>query len=181
MHLRLQQEKKYAGIKSVCIFVMHQLIGTFGAATIAAFLVNFSFKLLHPLDASLFTSHNASVLLTELPYFPAQIILAAWLGFWLALRVQHRVMLWVWVLPLLVLCYAVIVGPIFTPESTSVLMLSGSSPATFSHYFGSGCNPEKLCEDQLMITMPFYAASSYSVGALLGKKLNHLQRHGLIG
>jgi hypothetical protein len=39
----------------------------------------------------------------------------------------------------------------------------------FSFYFGRGCQPKDGCIDQLLITMPLYAAIAYSGGALLAR------------
>jgi|HubBroStandDraft_4_1064222.scaffolds.fasta_scaffold04803_6 hypothetical protein len=158
-------------IRGVLVFAMHQLIGTWGVGIAAAFLVFASFEILRPLSSSLFVSHNASILLTELHYFPMQIILALWTGWSFGRRFQHRAMLWVWVLPLLLLCYAVAAIPTLTPNMafTSVIMQATGNHSSLSHYFGSGCRVENLCLDQLIITMPFYVSVSYSLGALFGR------------
>jgi hypothetical protein len=88
-------------IRGVLVFAMHQLIGTWGVAIAAAFLVFAWFEILRPLGSSLFVSHNAHILLTELHYFPTQIILALWSGWSFGRRFQHAATLWVWVLPFL--------------------------------------------------------------------------------
>jgi hypothetical protein len=106
-------------------------------------------------------------ILTETPFFPAQITLGLYSGWWLGRRFQHRSMVWVWVIPGLILCYALVAGPNLSPQPTSVLMHSGG---TLSHYFGWGCQPKDRCLDQLVITMPFYAATAYSLGAWLALK-----------
>jgi hypothetical protein len=72
-------------------------------------------------------------------------------------------MLWVWVIPLAILCYAVIA---FEPKWKSVLVHESWLP----HYFGWGCLPTDHCLDQLVITMPFYAAAAYSIGAWFALK-----------
>src|SRR3954454_23894141 len=75
-------------------------------------------------------------------------------------------MLWVWVLPLAVLCFALIA---FNPEWTSVLARPSTVGSRLSHYFGWGCQPRAHCLDQLVITMPFYSSVAYSLGALLAR------------
>ena len=121
--------------------------------------------------ASLFVSYNASILLTELHYFPMQIILALWTGWSFGRRFQHRSMLWVWVLPFLLLCYAVVAIPTLAPDIvfTSVITQATGNHSSLSHYFGSGCLVENGCIDQLIITMPFYVSVFYSLGALLAR------------
>jgi hypothetical protein len=111
-------------------------------------------------------------ILTETPYFPAQIALGFWSGWFLGKRFRHRSMTYVWVLPLLVLGYAMVAIPTLSPEFTSVLTHQQSP---FSHYFGWGCQPKNGCIDQLVTTMPFYAAASYSLGALLALKTKQIR------
>jgi hypothetical protein len=160
--------------KGVLVFVMHQLIGTWGVAVAAVPLAFISFEILRPLDPRLFVEHNAHVLLTELPYFPMQVVLALWSGWTFSRRFHHRSMFWIWVLPFLVLCYAVVAVPTLTPDLTikSVVAQTVGSQSPLSHYFGSGCTVENRCIDQLLITMPFYASVSYSLGALLARRLS---------
>jgi hypothetical protein len=160
-------------IRGALVFAMHQFIGTWGVAMAAVPLAFFSFEILRPLNPHLFASHNVHVLLTELPYFPMQIILALWSGWSFNRRFHHGSMLWVWVLPFLILCYAVVAVPTLTPDQvfTSVVMQAGGNQSAFSHYFGSGCRVEDRCVDQLVITMPFYVSVSYSLGALLAQRL----------
>jgi hypothetical protein len=114
--------------------------------------------------------HPLYWILSQTPYYPVQIIFGLGLGWSVSRRFQHRAMLWVWVIPLAILCYAVTT---FTPEWTSVL--EGPSTSRFSHYFGwegsvRGPCRDVHCMDQLVITMPFYAAVAYSVGGWLGLK-----------
>lgn len=166
-------------LRAVLIFAIHQFIAALGVAVAAAILIPFTFDLLRSVNPRLFTSHNAHFLLTKVPYFPMQIILAFWSGWSFYLRYRHRAMLWVWVLPLLVLCYAVMVFPILMPNQTSIIVQAAGSQSALSHYFGRGCSMEVRCEDQLLITMPLYSSVSYSIGALIARKIQrnaHLAR-----
>jgi hypothetical protein len=149
------------------VFAMYQLIATFGVAIGAAILTFSSFALLRPLNPRALSFHNASWILTELPYFPVQILLGLWSGWWFGRRSGRRSMLRVWVLPLLILCYALIAVPTLTPEAASSVLASASP---FSHYFGSSCSVRDHCIDQLLVTMPFYASISYSLGALIARE-----------
>jgi hypothetical protein len=167
-------------VKDVFVFVGHEFMATLGVGISAAFVTDFSFATLRPLGSRLFSSYNASWLVTELPYFPMQIILGLWLGWSFRRRFQHHSMLWVWVLPFLILCYAVIAGPIIMLHPDSIIAQAGGGFSPLSHYFGRGCDPRDLCLDQLMFTMPFYASVAYALGALLARnappKINSFQR-----
>jgi hypothetical protein len=150
---------------------MHQFIATLGVAMAAAFLAVFTFTLLRPLNPHLFASRNAHFILTRVPYFPMQVILGLWSGWSFGRRFQHRSMLWVWVLPLLIISYAVISLPALVPNQTSVIEVAGRNQSRISHYFGRGCSVDDRCEDQLLVTMPLYASIAYSVGALMARKM----------
>ncbi|HTS12018.1 MAG TPA: hypothetical protein VMH00_07870 [Candidatus Limnocylindrales bacterium] len=155
-------------IRASLVFVMHQIGATFGVGIVASALLFSSFGLLHWLSPGVLTLHNASRLLTEVPYFPIQVVVGLWSGWFLGRRLWERAMLWVWVLPLLALCCMMIVMPHLTLRSESIL--TQTEPLyRLSHYFGNGCNVKDGCFDQLMFTMPLYASVSYSIGALLGR------------
>jgi hypothetical protein len=111
----------------------------------------------------LFIDHNVHRLLTDLPYFPFQIILGLWFGWALSRHFRHRSMLWVWILPLALLCFA------FADLST---VSSLGFRLRLMHFFAQGCQPENRCVDQLVITMPFYASVSYSLGAFLARRIS---------
>jgi hypothetical protein len=157
--------------KATALFALHQFVGTFGVAFAAAVLIFFWFELLRPLYPGLFTSSNASRLLTGLPYFPSQVILGLWSGWSLRRRFRHRSMVWVWILPLVVLSYAVIAVPTMTPGQVPPSFQAGIGQSRLEHYFGHGCRIEERCTDQLGITMPFYVSLSYALGAFLASKL----------
>jgi hypothetical protein len=155
--------------KSVLIFVVHQIVGTWGIAFLAAFGLTSLFDVI-PDSASWKPSmHLAYWLLTENPFYPVQIVAGLYLGWLIGRRFQHKSMLWIWVLPFAFLCYALMVGPIgLFPQWTSALARP-STVGSLSYYCGRGCQPRAHCIDQLMITMPFYASAAYSLGALLAR------------
>jgi hypothetical protein len=169
----MEEQMSRLHIKDVLVFATHQLVGTWGVAIAAAPLTFVSFEILRPLNPRLFVSHNAHVLLTELAYFPMQMALALWSGWSFSRRFHHRSMLWVWVLPFLILCYVVAAVPTLTPDLifTSVLAKANRNQSPLFHYVGPGCRIENRCLDQVLITMPFYASVSYSLGALLARRL----------
>src|ERR1700680_2610929 len=96
---------------------MHQVVGTWGIAAFSSFGIIEAFD---SFDVFGWHSsvHYAHWILTSSPYYPVQIAVGLYLGWLLGRRFQQRVMLWVWVIPLAILCYAMVS---FTPEWTSVL------------------------------------------------------------
>jgi hypothetical protein len=158
-------------LTSIGIFSAHQLTGTFGVG-IFAYLLGISVHDLAALLGKEYSMRPVHYILTETPYFPSQIALGLWFGWLLGRRFRHHSMIYVWVLPLLVLCFAILSVPTLTPGYTSVLTREQSP---FSHYFGWGCQPKDHCIDQLVTTMPFYAAASYSLGALLAFKTKQIR------
>ena len=155
------------------IFSLHQLIATLGVGFLASTATFFMFDLLRPLSPHFFTNHNVYEVSTQLPYFPVQILEGLWCGWALSRRLRQREMLWVWVLPALVLCYAMIAEPNISAGFTSAIVLAGRNKSVWSHFFGSGCRSDLggPCLDQLIFTMPFYASAAYSLGALLARKM----------
>jgi len=150
-------------IKSVLLFVIHQFVGTWGIAFFAYYLGSSTLELLSALGRT-YSMRPLHWILTETPFFPVQIALGLYMGWLLSRRFNHRSMLWVWIIPASILCYAVVAGATFSPFETSVLTTSGDPLA---HYFGWGCQLKYRCQDQLLITMPFYASAAYSIGAWL--------------
>jgi hypothetical protein len=148
-------------LKSALTFVMHQFLGTWGVAMFAYYLgiLTVDFMGVLRLPHAMRPLHW---ILTETPFFPVQIVLALYSGWYLSRRLEHKSMVWIWVLPGLILSWAVTTMAV---QLSSVFALSGGA---FSHYFGTGCRPKDHCLDQLLITMPFYTAIAYSVGARLG-------------
>lgn len=149
---------------------MHQLIAVCGIAIFAYFLGVSIFEETLPL----IFHRNYSIRylqwsLTETPYFPIQIGLGFYFGWMLSRRLHHQSMLWVWVIPFLNLCYALLFVPTLTPGLTSVMVRAGANQSVLSHYFGWGCQPKDHCLDQLFTTMPLYVSAAYSVGALFGR------------
>ncbi len=150
-------------VRSALVFVMHQIIGTEGViwlTTLGAFLFTGSITEVHEAWAHSALTRGIHLILTNTPFFPIQISVGAYLGWKLYRRWRHRSMLWVWIFPGLVLTYAVIAIPTFSPWSLS------AETGPLSHYFGWGCQADYRCYDQLTFTEPFYTSVAYSLGAL---------------
>ena len=126
---------------------LHQIMSTAGVLVLAGFLT-----------FATSSAAQARWILTETPYFPVQIGLAFVIGFVLQGYLRHRLMLWVWLLPFLILSVSFILTPL--PFVSRI-----------ERYFDRGCRPEFRCFVQLAVTLPFYTAASYSFAAFLSRKL----------
>jgi hypothetical protein len=168
-------------LKSVLIFLSHQIISTLGVLVFASLLGTTVFEILSQVGIPL-QMRSVQWALTETPYFPVQIGLGFLWGWLIGRRFRQESIVWVWVIPGLILCYAVIAVRTITPNLTSVL---GQSADPLSHYFGWGCQPKNRCLDQILVTMPFYSAIAYSMGGYLGLRMTknsnntRLERGGL--
>jgi hypothetical protein len=156
--------------RGVLSFVLHQYIGTLGIVVLAGFLVAYVFDVLQ-LFGKQVPSHIMFWILTGTPYYPVQIGLGLLLGWSIGRRVQHRAMLWVWILPLAYLTYAIIAIATLVPQLIPPEYQAGVGETRFKHYFGWGCGDVHPCFDQNAITVLFYVAAAYSIGALLARKV----------
>lgn len=154
--------------ESLLVFVFHQFVGTWGVAFLAAFGLSSLFDLLPDLGGWKPSMRFVHWVLTENPFYPVQIVAGLYFGWLLGRRFQHRSMLWIWLLPLAILAYAFVATPVVSPWA-SILVRPETLQSRLSFYFGWGCQPRARCIDQLLITMPFYAPVSYSLGALLAR------------
>jgi hypothetical protein len=147
-------------VQGIVLFVFQQYFSTWGIIILAASLTDYIFDLLHLFRKTL-PSTTMYWILTGTPYYPIQIGLGLLLGWLIGRRVRHRAMVWVWVLPFAYLSLALIASPQWIPPGES----------RWKHYFGWGYGGMHPCFDQAVITLPFYAAAAYSVGALLARKM----------
>ncbi len=75
-----------------------------------------------------------------------------------------------WLLPLAYLTYALIAIPTLVPQWIPSEYQAGVGESRFKHYFGLGCRVHP-CFDQNAVTVLFYIAAAYSIGALLARKV----------
>jgi hypothetical protein len=150
-------------------FAAHQIIGTWGVGVTVPWLVAFGFDLLR-LFGRPFLMRDSYWISTETGFFPFQIAFALFLGWLLGRDLRRRSMIWVWVLPFAILCYAVAAIPTVSPFPISPNLQSSIGQSRLWHYFGWGCRAEHRCLDQVVILMPFYAAAAYSIGALVAPR-----------
>lgn len=71
------------------------------------------------------------------------------------------------------LTYAIIAIPTLVPQWIPPQYQAGVGESRFKHYFGWGCRGVHPCFDQNAITVLFYIAAAYSVGALLARKVRN--------
>lgn len=155
----------------VAVFVVFQLVATWGTIVTATEATGLPFELFRVFGRPI-SAHYLHWILTETPYFPIQISLALILGWLYSYSTNYKPMLWVWVLPCAVLCYALVAIPSVFPALTS--QVPQPAQTQFSHYFGYGCQPQNRCVDQTVITLPFYTSASYALGALAAQRIRAL-------
>lgn len=155
---------------SVLSFVGHLAIASLAVPMLATYLTGYAFDILR-LVGKTYPAQTLYEVLSGTPYFPVQIFIGVMVG-WVVSRYFFRpIMLWVWILPFAFLVYAFAAIPTLFPNITAPEFQVGIAQSRFSHYFGWGCRPTNHCPDQLFVTLPFYAAGSYSLGALAGATL----------
>jgi hypothetical protein len=154
-------QTRESATKGVLVFVMHQLTAWVVVPIAAPFLFGFCFDLLRPFGYTL-PLRDFHRILTELHYFPVQIVVGFLLGWSLGRYLRHEAMRWVWIIPLLILCVAAIAVP---------AVRSLTLESRLAYFFGQGCRPVDHCFAQLPFTLPFYAAASYSLGAAAAFKM----------
>jgi hypothetical protein len=152
------------------IFLMHQIIGIWVTIRSAPILTASAVNLLRLLGFHL-TKADYYWVLNGTPYFPVQIGEGLLLGWILGRYLRHRSMLWVWVLPFIYLCYAIVAIPTLNPDVTPPAFQAGIGQSRLTHYLGWGCQPVNHCYDQEVVTSLAYAAGAYSLGAFAAEKL----------
>jgi hypothetical protein len=148
------------------IFLMHQLISTAGIGVFVVFAAAASLETLRTIRWQ-YLEYAWYQIFAYRPYFPVQILAGFYLGWLIARRFGHRVMIWVWIIPAAILCYAVVAVPTLAPNMISPILWSGGGESWLTHYFGWGCSMRDGCFDQVLVTQPSYTAIAYSIGALL--------------
>ena len=165
------QPPLHSSARVLVSFLLHQIISTIGVAIMAPLAVIVFADIVRIFGVSLYSS-DLHKIITETPYFPVQVLLALFLGWLIGRFVRQRSALWVWVLPLAILSWFVVafpsVGQIGVPQHAVL-----RSPDRWSHYFRWGCRARHACIDldQLVVTMPFYSATVYSLGAWIARKM----------
>ena len=99
-----------------------------------------------------------------------QIMTGLLLGFHLGRRYDHRVMLWTWVVPASLISYLILFAPLHP------VVVSGVEITPIQHFFGWACLPQNHCFEQVGFTLLLYAASAYSIGALLVRRIPRLSK-----
>ncbi len=151
------------------LFVIHLVVGTIGV-TFAAAVQTYSVMLfLHPFFPSL-GSRTVHWILTETPYFPVQILGGLLCGFLLGRRYSHQVMLWIWIVPAMGIALMLLFAPLQS------IIVSGVEISKTEHFFGWDCLPQNHCFYQVGLTLPFYTASAYSLGALVARTFTRSRR-----
>ncbi|MBI2818065.1 MAG: hypothetical protein HYX72_14115 [Acidobacteria bacterium] len=176
MQAAAEQPRTRGVLKSLLTSAGHQLLGPYGSMIAAYFVLGFAADLGGILGWRHFQT-NFRWILTGTPFYPAQIIVGFSLGWLLGRRLRQPFMVWVWVLPLILLTYALVSPPVLNQFA----MNSPPDQPLMTHYFGWICN---RCADQavhqITFTVPFYASVMYSAGALLALRTREDFRPALL-
>jgi hypothetical protein len=135
--------------------IVHQIIGLIGIPVLSAVLI---FPLCHLAQSMspAIPSGLASRLLTQIPGFPIQACVGLLLGVILGRYSQRRIMLWVWVLPLLLFCFALLFPP-----------LNGSS--LFGPYYSPEAHHKSTFLEHLSWSILFIPSATYALGAKIAR------------
>lgn len=156
-------------VRSAAAFVLHQFIATVGLLFLPPLLTAYVFDILRVLGKP-YPMTSMYWILTGTPYYPLQISLGLFLGYLIGRRARNRVMLWVWVLPAAFLTVALLAFPTLVVPFTALRYPASLGGSPLELYFGWGCGGAHPCFDQAALTLPFYAAAAYSIGALLARR-----------
>ncbi len=154
-------------INGVLKLIMHQAIAASFAFLIAG-MAAYIFAGWVRLFGWRITVHALGALLVQNPYHPIQIGIALFLGWSLGGWLQHRTMLWVWIIPAIILGYKFATFPWNGPVEFDAHWSLGWS-TRLTHFFGWGCRWQNHCLEQMEFTLPFYVAVAYSIGAYAGR------------
>jgi hypothetical protein len=152
--------------RAILTFFTHQFLATAAVALIAPLALAVSVEFPRPFGWII----SSRKILAETPYFPVQIALALLFGWTLGGWLPDKSMMKVWILPFAALSVAFGLYPTHQPFVIERFRYLSTAPA-LSHFFGSGCSVRNYCFDQLLLTMPFYAASTYSLASWFRNKL----------
>lgn len=152
-----QEKLKTAGIVFLWILsaIIHQTIGLVGIPVLSTVMVS-SFCSIVQGSSPLFPPHLAGRLLTQIPGYPIQASLGILLGFILGRYSQRRVILSVWILPLVIFCLVLLIRPM------------DGSPA-FGPYYLPEANHKTTLLEQLSWLIVVIPSAAYALGAKLAK------------
>jgi hypothetical protein len=148
-------------MRNILTFLLHQFLST-AALFVGSPIIVFSITAVLHVWRPEITSHTASRVLTTIPEFPIQTMLAFLFGFWLFKWTGQKAALWVWVIPAIGMLILLVHGPV-----AEYGLHNGAN--VFSHFFGNGCKPGDRCLDQIIFTLPFCTSVAYSLGAAFAR------------
>ena len=136
-------------------FLIHQVVSTLGVMMLSAISWYSTMELLKLVRVNLTTGVTTLVLL-GIPGFPFQGIVGFVLGVGQTRRLRVKSALFVWILPLLWFCFGTLaVAPSLEP----------------AYLIGGGCKVSRGCFYQAGWTLPLVASVSYTLGAIVSKRL----------
>lgn len=160
--------------------LVHQALAPWGAILATPWVLALFSELAVHLGWKVYLSELHQVMYGT-PYFPIQVGLSLFLGWVVGGTLRHRCIIWVWILPFVSLCFALVgVSLIPAPSFASLgyplagsLTIAQSTGLSLSsrltHFFGWGYRIQPF--NQVVATLPFYCAAVYSIGAVVASRL----------
>jgi hypothetical protein len=137
----------------VSLYLMHLLVATLGVGLATAMLFETILKpVLQPE-----MGHAKLVSIAAGPYYPLEILLAGFAGYFAYGKLKGNHRFWVWILPSVYLGMKIILW------TTTTVLQHHNWHTTVAHFFVG--TPPHYPEGN--ITIPFYTSLSYTFGALL--------------
>jgi hypothetical protein len=134
-------------MRNVLTFLLHQFLSTVAVMVVSPIIVFSIASILHIWWPDI-SSHTASRVLTTIPEFPIQTMLAFLFGFWLFKWTGQKAALWVWIIPAIGMLILLVHGPV-----AEYGIHSGAN--VFSHFFGTGCKPGTVALIKLYLQCRF--------------------------
>jgi hypothetical protein len=136
--------------------LVHQIIGLLGIPVLSAFVLFTFGSTAEALHLS-FTAHSASAILTQIPGYPVQACLGLILGLILGRYAQRKVIVWVWVLPLILFVSVMLFPPLY-----------GS--AAFGPYYPPDAHHVPSLAERLSWLIVLIPSAAYATGAKLARQ-----------
>jgi hypothetical protein len=171
--------------KAPLLFLTCQSLAAWGPIGAAPWALFFLAKIVWHLGVQIEFSQAVQILYGT-PYFPVQIGLALVTGWVLGGVFRQRYMLWLWVIPLLALSSVAVGFPLTIPAPMEWAVYPPINHLTIAqcarldfldrmkHLFGWGVGIQPF--NQVAVTLPFYSAAAYSLGALMAHTVADVPR-----
>jgi hypothetical protein len=161
------------------VFLIHQSLGAWGPMLAAFEVLLFVAQMVWNFGGK-FDFSQAQWMLYGTPFYPVHVGLGLFVGWILGGTLRHPQMLWVWIIPLLAVLSMIVGYPLTIRAPIEFATYPPMYHLTFAQFahlplsnrvaylFGWGTGIQPFI--QVTVTLPFYSAIAYSLGALLARK-----------